>query len=120
MVASFVNASMNSQLSPALRRVTRTFHKDELGEEVQFSLVDESMGTRAAFGLLGFCLVALHSRKTLVIDEIDSSLHSLLVAATFKVAGNGAVDKVLGLWKTEWINQRNGYFGAAGFTRNLL
>ena len=63
----------------------RTFHKDELGEEVQFSLVDESMGTRAAFGLLGVCLAALHSGKTLVIDEIDSSLHSLLVAEIIRL-----------------------------------
>ncbi|MGN0867667.1 MAG: ATP/GTP-binding protein [Oligosphaeraceae bacterium] len=63
----------------------RTFHNDVEGREVQFSFADESMGTRAAFGLLGVCLAALHSGKTLVMDEIDSSLHSLLVAELIKL-----------------------------------
>ncbi len=70
---------------PDIAEAIRTFHKDESGREVQFSLVDESMGTRAAFGLLGVCLAALHSGKTLVIDEIDSSLHSLLVAEIIRL-----------------------------------
>ncbi|MBQ7177828.1 MAG: hypothetical protein IJS08_10485 [Victivallales bacterium] len=43
-----------------------------------------------------------------------------LQMAMSKVAGNGTVDKVPGLWKAEWINRRKGYFEAAGFTRNLL
>ncbi|MCR4575895.1 MAG: ATP-binding protein [Lentisphaeria bacterium] len=70
---------------PDIAEAIRTFHKDESGGEVQFSLVDESMGTRAAFGLLGVCLAALHSGKMLVIDEIDSSLHSLLVAEIIRL-----------------------------------
>ena len=75
---------LRMEYHPALGKATsditeaiRTFHKDEAGKEVQFSLVDESMGTRAAFGLFGVCLAALHLGKTLVIDEIDSSPHSL-------------------------------------------
>ena len=43
-----------------------------------------------------------------------------LQMAMSKVAGNGVVDKVQGLWKAEWINRKRGDFGAAGFTRNLL
>jgi hypothetical protein len=70
---------------PDIAEAIRTFHQDESGNEVQFSLVDESMGTRAAFCLLGVCLAALHSGKTLVIDEIDSSLHSLLVAEIIRL-----------------------------------
>jgi hypothetical protein len=43
-----------------------------------------------------------------------------LQMAMSKVAGNGAVDKVPGLWKAEWINRKTGDFGAAGFTRWIL
>ena len=71
--------------APDIAEAIHSFHKHESGGEVQFSLVDESMGTRAAFGLLGVCLAALHSGKTLVIDEIDSSLHSLLVAEIIRL-----------------------------------
>ncbi len=63
----------------------RTYHKDDKGEEVEFDFSDESMGTRAAFGLLGICLAALHTGKMLVIDEIDSSLHSLLAAEIIRL-----------------------------------
>lgn len=62
-----------------------TYHKDEDGKEVRFRFQDESMGTRAAFGLLGVCLAALHTGQVLVIDEIDSSLHSLLVAEIIRL-----------------------------------
>lgn len=71
--------------APDIAEAIRTFHQSESGGEIQFSLVDESMGTRAAFGLLGVCLAALHAGKTLVIDEIDSSLHSLLVAEIIRL-----------------------------------
>ena len=62
-----------------------TYHRNDRSEEVQFDFRDESMGTRAAFGLLGVCLAALHTGKTLVIDEIDSSLHSLLAIEIIKL-----------------------------------
>jgi uncharacterized protein len=66
----------------------KTYHNDIAGKEVQFSFTEESMGTQAAFGLLGVCLAALHSGSVLVIDEIDSSLHSLLVAAIVQLFKN--------------------------------
>jgi hypothetical protein len=37
-----------------------------------------------------------------------------------KVGCNRAVDKVPGLWKTEWINRKKGDFGEAGFTLWIL
>jgi hypothetical protein len=46
----------------------------------QFDLIrNESLGTQKFFGILGLILLALRQRKILIIDEIDSRLHSLLV-----------------------------------------
>ncbi len=62
-----------------------TYHDSAQGNEVQFRFEEESMGTRAAFGLLGICLAALHTGSLLAIDEIDSSLHSLLIIAILQL-----------------------------------
>ena len=58
--------------------------------------------------------------KRFGMDCSNANDAEYLQMAMSKVAGNGAVDKVPGLWKAEWINRKRGDFGAAGFTRNLL
>lgn len=46
--------------------------------EVEFDLVDESNGTRRFFSLIGPWADAIRSGKTLLIDELDESLHPFL------------------------------------------
>jgi len=56
----------------------RFHHVTENGEAV-FELADESSGTRNLFFLAGPVLDILSKGPTLVIDELDTSLHTLLV-----------------------------------------
>ncbi|WP_310462740.1 ATP-binding protein [Sphaerotilus sp.] len=56
----------------------RFSHVTEQGRAV-FDLMDESNGTRNLLFLAGPVLDILHQGQTLVIDELDTSLHTLLV-----------------------------------------
>lgn len=56
----------------------RFSHVTEQGKAV-FDLMDESSGTRNLLFLAGPVLDILHKGLTLVIDELDTSLHTLLV-----------------------------------------
>ncbi|MDR1462687.1 MAG: ATP-binding protein [Azoarcus sp.] len=56
----------------------RFSHITGQGEAV-FGLMDESSGTRKLLDLAGPVLDMLHKGVTLVIDELDTSLHTLLV-----------------------------------------
>ena len=52
---------------------------------VAFDLDDESAGTQALFALIGPSLDILENGKTLIVDEIDTSLHPLLLRAFIKL-----------------------------------
>lgn len=56
-----------------------TYHRRADGELVPLRLRDESKGTRMLFGLLGMLLSALHEGRTIVIDELDRSIHPLVL-----------------------------------------
>jgi AAA15 family ATPase/GTPase len=49
------------------------------GDEYQFELADESVGTQILFNLAGPIIDILEKGRLLVVDELDSSLHPLLV-----------------------------------------
>jgi uncharacterized protein len=53
-------------------------HAGDAGAD--FVLAEESRGTREWFDLLGFTLLALQNGWTLIVDELDTSLHPLLLA----------------------------------------
>lgn len=57
----------------------QTAHKSQSGKEVWLNISKESEGTRRLIGLLGYLLASIKMGKTVCIDEIDDSLHSLLV-----------------------------------------
>ena len=63
--------------------------------EVVLPLSDESAGTRSWLGLLPTVLTVLRAGGTLVIDEIDESLHPRLTAA------------LVGLFRDPGVNHRN-------------
>ena len=56
-----------------------TVHKSEDGKDVRIKLYNESKGTRLLMGLLGFLLYAIRMGKTILVDELDESMHSLLL-----------------------------------------
>lgn len=58
----------------------RSFHEDVEGKEVEFDFrTEESSGTQIVAGLLGVFLAALESGGVVAIDELDRSLHPLLL-----------------------------------------
>lgn len=67
-------------------------HVTEQGKAV-FSLGDESMGTRNLLFLTGPVLDILNKGMVLVVDELDSSLHPLLVRRLVELFQNPVVNK---------------------------
>lgn len=65
----------------------RFHHVTEQGKAI-FSLVDESAGTQKLFFLTGPILDILEKGLTLVIDELDASLHPLLVRKLIELFHN--------------------------------
>jgi AAA15 family ATPase/GTPase len=57
----------------------RFSHKAEDGRESRFSLTDESGGTQKLFAMVGPWLDVLEHGYVLVVDELDTSLHPLLI-----------------------------------------
>ncbi|NCP67832.1 ATP-binding protein [bacterium] len=57
----------------------KSYHTNSEGKEVPFDIAEESVGTRVAFGLVGFILKTLEDGGVLIIDELDRSLHTLIL-----------------------------------------
>ena len=58
----------------------RFFHQDvDTQESVEFAESEESDGTRALFAFAGLWLDVIENERVLVVDELDTSLHPLLV-----------------------------------------
>lgn len=72
------------------------YHKDINNEEVIFDfLKNESKGTQILFGLMYLILRELDTGRTLIIDEIDRSIHPLVFA------------KIIELFKDKEYNTKN-------------
>lgn len=55
-------------------------HRDtDTGESIEFDREEESDGTRALFAFAGPWLDAIEQERVLVVDELDTSLHPLIV-----------------------------------------
>ncbi len=58
----------------------RSFHQDADGNEVEFDFTtEESSGTQIVAGLLGIFLSVLKTGGIVIVDELDRSLHPLLL-----------------------------------------
>lgn len=58
----------------------RSIHHNMRGEPVEFNFItEESEGTKRVAGLVGMMLVCLKGGNTLFVDELENSLHPLLV-----------------------------------------
>lgn len=88
--------------------VIKALHKKKSGEEVWFDLRTESEGTQRLIGLLGVLLTTVRCGKTVLIDDLDLSLHSLLVQELVK------------LFKEKWINENGAQMVATLHNTDLL
>lgn len=60
-------------------------HKNIDNKLVDFNFTEESLGTQLLFGLIAACLSSLDKGQTLIIDEIDRSLHPTLFKELIKL-----------------------------------
>lgn len=67
------------QTTPDLVKVTMSHWNDEKKELVNLDFEDESSGTRVLFRAVGAWLNVFQNGEVLLFDEIDTSLHPLLV-----------------------------------------
>jgi AAA15 family ATPase/GTPase len=63
----------------------KTYHKNEKGADIEFEFTEESLGTRLAFGVGGIILKVLKEGGILMIDELDKSLHPLLLKTLIRM-----------------------------------
>jgi hypothetical protein len=75
-VSGLAFEAVSGNVSESERWRVRLEHGDSRAE---FELAEESAGTRAWLGILPTVLSVLRDGGTLVVDEIDSSLHPLIV-----------------------------------------
>lgn len=78
------------QLAPVKRELILS-HKSPSGS-IPFSMAWESQGTKSFIALVSKCLLALESGGTVIVDEIDSSLHSVLTAEIVAMFKNPVVN----------------------------
>lgn len=58
------------------------------GERIGLTFLSESKGTKTVFGLLAATQDALESGRTLVVDELDTSLHPMMLSYIAKLFQN--------------------------------
>ncbi|HEY4026091.1 MAG TPA: AAA family ATPase, partial [Candidatus Dormibacteraeota bacterium] len=68
------------------------FHHRALADNVALKLVQESLGTQTWFALLGPLALALALGGTLVVDELDASLHPQLTARLIQMFHDPSVN----------------------------
>ncbi len=66
-------------------------HETKEGAGIPFPMQDESLGTRRLFAIVGFWYTML-SGGTLFVDELDASLHPILVEELVKMFHNSDVN----------------------------
>ena len=70
----------------------RFFHKTNTGESVSFNFGDESDGTRKLFAFAGPWLDLLAKGHILFVDELDTSLHPLMVRFLIGLVQNSEIN----------------------------
>lgn len=111
-VQTFLASGEEDPRGPELMYRINSYHKDKNGELVALDFHEESRGTQVLFGLLGVVLRKLRTGGVLVIDEIDRSLHSLLLVAlvslfTSKEYNEKGAQLILTAHNTELLESSN-------------
>ena len=88
-----VNDAISDEMIDQLKRSLTFYHSGEDGKEFKLSIDSQSDGTKQWFSLAGRAIDALQRGSVLVVDELDSSLHPLLVKELIGLFKNGAVNK---------------------------
>lgn len=69
------------------------YHKDMLGKDVPLHLFEESAGTQLLFGLIGTVLYVLKKGGTLLVDELEKSLHPFILGRIVRLFKDKSANK---------------------------
>ena len=74
-IPDFIKIGMNIPQKP------KTFNAvfQHIGNDLELSYEEESMGTQIVFCFIPFIMDALNNKKVVIVDELDKSLHPYLV-----------------------------------------
>ncbi|MFR9534941.1 MAG: ATP-binding protein [Rikenellaceae bacterium] len=86
----------------------KTYHLNNKKERVEFDLSDESLGTQNLLGLLGLISYVLQNGLTLVVDELDRSIHPLILI------------QIVSLFKSKEYNKKGAQLIFTTHTTDLL
>jgi AAA15 family ATPase/GTPase len=93
--------------APNQKKMVQFTHRGE-NTDHSFSIDEESAGTRRLFEIAGPIIAALDGGNTLVIDELDSSMHPILV------------EELINLFQSKQINKKNAQMICAVHTTSML
>lgn len=82
----------NMAVHAPVKRELVLSHRSPSGS-TPFSMAFESQGTKSFIALVSKCLLALETGGTVIVDEIDSSLHSVLTAEIVSMFKSPAINK---------------------------
>lgn len=68
-------------------------YKGEEGERVEIDLDDESSGTKSLFALAGPLLDVIDQGLTLIVDELNASLHSVVLRKIVSMFGDSKINR---------------------------
>lgn len=75
-------------MSQKIENKIHLYRKNSLNELISFNFSDESLGTKALISLLVAILRTLRTGGILIVDEIESSLHTLLTLKLVELFSN--------------------------------
>jgi len=71
-----------------------TIHKmNDVDQEIEFEIADESEGTQRLFEIAGYWLYILKYGEVLIVDELDRSLHPILAKSLVQMFNNKEINK---------------------------
>ncbi|WP_244161420.1 AAA family ATPase [Trichlorobacter thiogenes] len=90
LVSNHSNFNMKSNVE---KKQVKFAHRGAEGEEIYFDIRDESRGTQALVKMIGPILTCLAAGATLVIDEIDTSMHPHLCIKLIELFNNPEINR---------------------------
>ena len=79
LINDFYERKIDLKNNRFIYSVVNSFHKDINGNDVIFNFREESEGTKALAGIIGIILLTLDKGGILFVDELERSLHPLIL-----------------------------------------
>lgn len=101
------------------------FHNGFAGEKIGLRFNEESKGTQVLFGMLGVIILALQEGRSLLVDELENSLHPCILREIVKLFKDKSINTknaqlIYSTHDTSVLDDELLRISEAGFVRNSL